>query len=690
MIIKIWQYLSKAKLNKKNISLFSLCCLYKTISYSFALGFIACPFILITVNTLSANIDSISSGSFHNLIRKSNDSLMVMGANDFGQLGDATDTTRPNPINLGSIKVISHAAGEKHSAFVKTDGSAWAMGLNAEGQLGDLSIINRNSPVLVIDENVSHVICGWNHTLFLKNNQSLWSTGSNEFGQLGIDSLESQNSPQPVNEGTNVLSVAAGGHHTMFIKDDGSLWAVGRNNFGQLGNNTLSDTSSPIQIINEGVTSVSAGQFHTLITKSDGSLWAFGRNNSGQLGDGSLNDTSTPIKILDSGVAAISAGGEHSLFLRSDGSLWGMGFNGYGQLGDASNSDRNTPVEIISADVMLIATGKYHSIFLKSDGSLWSMGLNDFGQLGDGTVLNQNSPTEVNIYFATVNTLGGGTVSGGGQFAYGDIATFEASPSAGYNFGFWSGGISGENAIVDVSITGDLEVNATFVESFLDSDGDGLTDYFELVVFGSNPDLYDSDGDGFSDSEENQTGLDPNVSDANYRAYYVQEIGNAQTAGNNGGIAWITENRSNYDLNTSAEVQYELGYQQGYSDTLIWLKENNASLYYESEINSFSEQAAIDQTNQVKEQLSVGVSGLAHIQQYRDENSPHAENWYYQPGMGWLWTNRSIFPVVYFADPDESVGGRWIYSIKSEDLEDGSYYDFLTNGIIDSSYQSNQ
>jgi hypothetical protein len=46
--------------------------------------------------------------------------------------------------------------------------------------------------------------------------------------------------------------------------------------------------------------------------------------------------------------------------------------------------------------------------------------------------------------------------------------------------------------------------------------------------------------------------------------------------------------------------------------------------------------------------------------------------------------------VVYFADPDESVGGRWIYSIKSEDLEDGSYYDFLTNGIIDSSYQSNQ
>lgn len=289
-----------------------------------------------------------------------------------------------------------------------------------------------------------------------------------------------------------------------------------------------------------------------------------------------------------------------------------------------------------------------------------------------------------------IEQAGQGTILGSRIYDLGEVISLTANPSQGYLFSGWTGDLNSTEFNIQWIADGNRSLVATFPEDFSDNDEDGLSNYFELVVFGSNPDLPDSDGDGFSDSEENQTGLDPNVSDANYRAYYVQEIGNAQTAGNNGGIAWITENRSNYDLNTSAEVQYELGYQQGYSDTLIWLKENNASLYYESEINSFSEQAAIDQTNQVKEQLSVGVSGLAHIQQYRDENPPHAENWYYQPGMGWLWTNRSIFPVVYFADPDESVGGRWIYSIKSEDLEDGSYYDFLTNGIIDSSYHSNQ
>ena len=644
---------------------------------------------LLSTGALLAKVESVSSGSFHNLIRKLDGSLLVMGANDAGQLGDATDTNRPNPIKSQTALVASQSAGDKHSVFIKTDGSLWAMGLNTEGQLGDGSFTNRDFPVKSVDSNISQSICGWNHTLLIKVDGSLWAMGANDFGQLGIGSVINQNTPQPVEQGTSVVAVAGGRYHTMFLKSDGSLWAVGRNNFGQLGNNSQIDESTPVQILSEGVTAVAAGQFHTLLIKSDGSLWAFGRNNSGQLGDGTLNDSLLPVQIVASGVVSISAGGEHSLFTKSDGSLWGMGFNGFGQLGNASNSDSYSPLEIINSGITAIAAGKHHSIFVKSEGSVWSMGLNDFGQLGDGTVLNQNSPTQVNAYFASVNSLGGGTVDGGGQYAYGEFTTFEASPDPGYNFGFWSGGVSGGSASVTVTVTGDLEANATFVESIGDTDGDGLSDFFELTIFLSNPNLVDTDGDGFTDFEENRTGLDPNVANADYRALFDQSISEASTNGFNDGVAWITQNRATYDFNTSAELQYEYGYDQGFSDAVAMIKENNNTLYYEWEINEFVTQAAQDRNDLVRSELASGVAGLTSISQLRAERSPHAQNWYYQPGLGWLWTSQTVFPFVYFADDDQAGGPRWIYSTILEDLDDGSYFDFLSDGIIDSRYLSN-
>lgn len=648
-----------------------------------------CLLFLLSSGMLLANVNSVSSGSFHNLIRKSDGSLLVMGANDAGQLGDATDTNRPNPIKSQTALVTSQSAGEKHSVFVKTDGSLWAMGLNTYGQLGDGTSTSRDFPVKTMDANVSQSICGWNHTLLIKVDGSLWAMGANDYGQLGIGSLINQNTAQAVNLGTDVVAVAGGMQHTMFIKSDGSLWAVGRNNFGQLGNNSQVDQNSPVQILSDGVTAVAAGQFHTLLIKTDGSLWAFGRNNSGQLGDGTLNDSLLPVKIVDSGVVAMSAGGEHSLFTKSNGSLWGMGFNGFGQLGDASNSDRYSPIEIVNANVSNIAAGKHHSIFVKTEGSVWSMGLNDYGQLGDGTVLNQNSPTKVNAYFASVNSLGGGTVNGGGQYAYGDIATFEASPNPGYKFGFWSGGASGESSSVTSTVTGELEANATFVESVDDTDGDGLSDFFEITVFLSNPNLADTDGDGFSDFDENRTGLDPNVANENYRVLIDQKISEASTAGFAAGIDWITQNRSSYEFNTSAEIQYEFGYNQGFSETVAMFKENNASLYYEWEINASIAQAAQERVDLVRAELANGVTGLTSLAQLRSEKSPHARNWYYQPGLGWLWTNQSIFPFVYFADSNETGGPRWIYSAILEGLDDGSHFDFHTDGIIDSGYLPN-
>jgi hypothetical protein len=46
--------------------------------------------------------------------------------------------------------------------------------------------------------------------------------------------------------------------------------------------------------------------------------------------------------------------------------------------------------------------------------------------------------------------------------------------------------------------------------------------------------------------------------------------------------------------------------------------------------------------------VNLGSQGLAAITHHDEVKvRPHTENWYYQPGWGWLWTNENTFPFVY-------------------------------------------
>jgi alpha-tubulin suppressor-like RCC1 family protein len=348
---------------------------------------------------------AIAAGAHHSLAVESDGTVRAWGMNNFGQLGDGTYVSNNIPVQVsGLTNIASISAGLLHSVALKPDGTVWTWGGNEYGQLGDGTYTRgENTPVRV--SGLTGVIdidaWGW-HNLAVKSDGTVWAWGRNIAGQLGDGTYtRSKNIPVQVNGLTGVIAIAAGGGHSLAVKSDGTVWAWGLNNFGQLGDGTnIRRKNIPVQVNGlTGVIDTAAGGLHSLAVKSDGTVWAWGRNNLGQLGDETNTSRNTPVQVsgFSNGTTdiAIAAGSEHSLALKSDGTFWAWGGNVVGQLGNGTNIDSNIPVQVSGlTNVISIAAGETHSLALKSDGTVWAWGANWYGQLGDGTNTDRWTPVQ--------------------------------------------------------------------------------------------------------------------------------------------------------------------------------------------------------------------------------------------------------------------------------------------------------
>lgn len=92
----------------------------------------------------------IKSYRDHVLALKENGEVWSWGRNQFGQLGDGTQSNRSSPVLVtGGHLFVDIAVGATYSVAVKSDGTAWTWGLNSSGQLADNTTLNRSSPVQV-------------------------------------------------------------------------------------------------------------------------------------------------------------------------------------------------------------------------------------------------------------------------------------------------------------------------------------------------------------------------------------------------------------------------------------------------------------------------------------------------------------------------------------------------------------
>ena len=249
-------------------------------------------------------VRSVSLGGQHAAAIKTDGSLWMWGNAYNGQLGNGVSgvpgssqtglsVNNPTPTKIMD-GVAAVALGVYHSAAIKTDGSLWMWGYNNYGQLGDGTNTDRNRPVKITD-GVAAVSLGNGHSAAIKTDGSLWTWGWNAFGQVGDGTYINRNRPVRIMEGVNTVTL--GYSHSSAIRTGGSLMTWGLNNRGQLGDNATTDRNKPFKIL-DGVAAAAMGGAHGMAAKLDGTLWTWGKDFDGQLGDGTNDDRHVPAKVM--------------------------------------------------------------------------------------------------------------------------------------------------------------------------------------------------------------------------------------------------------------------------------------------------------------------------------------------------------------------------------------------------------
>jgi len=293
-------------------------------------------------------------------------------------------------------------AGSGYSCGLRSDGSALCWGANNFGQLGDGSQTSSSTPVPVSGGlTFKEIAVGDIHTCGIDTAGALYCWGSNITGQLGAGLPTGlggfSTTPVPVSVGLTFVSVNAGLRSSCSIATDGATYCWGLNGDGQLGNGVVGALSAvPVAVQNSGslgFTVVSTGFRTSCALTGDGSAYCWGSTAFGQFGNGPPTPpflSATPIPAgSGQAFATLDVGSTYVCGLASNGSArcW-SNLNVVGELGFGSSAASNTPAPVVGGltFAMLDANSGNnilaHTCGVTTTSEAYCWGSNRRGQLG--------------------------------------------------------------------------------------------------------------------------------------------------------------------------------------------------------------------------------------------------------------------------------------------------------------------
>ncbi|NDD92119.1 hypothetical protein EBZ37_08545, partial [bacterium] len=235
---------------------------------------------------------AISTGYSHACGITTAGALKCWGNNDSGQLGngDTTNQLLPVPVDEGTVFGAVSVGKYNTTCAITTSGTLKCWGANQLGQLGDTTTTSRLTPVSIDGATrYLEVAVGSQHTCGITTDYVLKCWGSHGQGQLGVSTApEWTASPIVVHSGTSYKSVKAGYYHTCGITSSNELYCWGNNGGGEVGDGSQDTTRTAPVRIDSGVyySALTTGGDHTCGITTSGTLKCWGYDNSGKLGRG--------------------------------------------------------------------------------------------------------------------------------------------------------------------------------------------------------------------------------------------------------------------------------------------------------------------------------------------------------------------------------------------------------------------
>jgi hypothetical protein len=156
-----------------------------------------------------------------------NGTVMAVGGNGAGELGDGTTTNRSTPVpvsGLTGVKAVSVSG--THSMALLEDGEVAAWGDDQYGELGvgpapqscpgTPPVPCSRVPVRLGLHDVGAIAAGWRFSLALSGGGVL-AWGDNDVGQLGDATTTGSPAPVPVSGLTDVEDISAGELHSLAV-----------------------------------------------------------------------------------------------------------------------------------------------------------------------------------------------------------------------------------------------------------------------------------------------------------------------------------------------------------------------------------------------------------------------------------------------------------------------------------------